>query len=195
MATRQEIRQAIHDTLTTLVADYTGQSTEEAAAHVALSERTADMKLPGYTFSLFTQPVQRGLHDLEVRSTDTTGEDIVAMYAAPERAVVDTGVHAANDDMTVVSDLYNRLHNALTRMQPQVPADDQLHPDVERGSLSIGGSQDQSARDSHVVGERLRFEFVYDALNTVTAPTMQEIQTELRDVDADVEYTTISHTV
>ncbi|MDB9247452.1 hypothetical protein PN419_00325 [Halorubrum ezzemoulense] len=181
MATKQDILDAVHELLAQTLADELGVTIDEAYPHVREARQTGDAELPAYTLSAFATPLDRGLgSSVEVHDVQQSADSVTVVKRREKRATVDIGAHAAGDDARRVNELYERAESAFVDVLPSENSSQLLHDDVKE--IDIEGTQDVSAPEDSVRGDRLRVVIRYYTFFKETHESMASI-----DVDVTVD--------
>lgn len=189
MATRQHIEQGILDALAVTLSDTLDISVDAAYDHAGLSERSDALEMPAYTFSMFGTVRDRGLSGAPLTASANAGTDnYEVLYANEHEATVDIAAHAPRDDSAQANALLAALERDITVMaSPSGEAAD-IHPDVQRGSLTVDGIRNVDTTAQALRAERLRVRFTYYTFVAVTDDLINTIELDVTDVESGEQY-------
>jgi len=189
MATRQDIEQGILDALAGTLSDTLDISVDTAYDHVGLSERSDALEMPAYTFSMFGTVRDRGLSGAPLTaSTGATPDGYEVVYANEHEATVDIAAHAPRDDSAQANALLTALERDMTVTASPSGDSADIHPDVQRGSLTVDGIRNVDNTAQALRAERLRILFTYYTFVAVTHDLIDTIELDVTDLKSGEQY-------
>lgn len=176
MASRQDIEDAVHDTLATSLSEIS--SLDDPSTHVRYVERTDEPQLPAYEFELFESDLTRGLgSNVEVHNV-VRGEDTITVVTRRRRqATVDILAHTSDDNRRAVTTLYDAAAQRFNRYQQPQGNPALLHEDVDE--IDVAGTQRIGEPQDRVRGDRLRVQIEYYRFTKHDYESMEHIDIDL----------------
>jgi hypothetical protein len=189
MATRQDIEQGILDALAATLSDTLDISVDTAYDHVGLSERSDALEMPAYTFSMFGTVRDRGLSGAPLTASASAPQDnYEVVYANEHEATVDIAAHAPRDDSTQANALLTALERDMTLTASPSGEVADIHPDIQRGSLTVDGIRNVDTTSQALRAERLRVLFTYYTFVAVTHDLIDTIELDVTDLESGEQY-------
>ena len=189
MATRQDIEQGILDALATTLSDTLDISVDAAYDHVGLAERSDALEMPAYTFSMFGTVRDRGLSGAPLTaSAGVTPDGYEVVYANEHEATVDIAAHASRDDSAETNALLTALERDMTATASPSGEAAEIHPDIQRGSLTVDGIRNVDNTAQALRAERLRILFTYYTFVAASHDLIESIELDVTDVESGEQY-------
>jgi len=189
MATRQDIEQGILDALAATLSDTLDISVDTAYDHVGLAERSGALEMPAYTFTMFGTVRDRGLSGEPLTASASAAEDnYEVLYANEHEATVDIAAHAPRDDSSQTNALLTALERDMTLTASPSGEVADIHPDIQRGSLTVDGIRNVDTTAQALRAERLRVLFTYYTFVAVTHDLIDTIELDVTDLESGEQY-------